>query len=280
MRYRLLASCVLTACFGAVALANHPATFILTNGERVSGELSYKGGTSYTINGRDIPSDQIAIIEFAPGDPTQAELKQLPAVNNNPTEHERHVFVTRSGEVIFGKIYHISADGGTITYDRREGGRHNLSADNLARVYVNPGSARSLHAAILNAPEAVATTGVVPAGAIAVNANQAWTDTGITVKKGDRISFMTTGQVRIAPGTSAEHMASPDGAGQFAGRGSYPVPAMAAGGLIARVDNSAPFPIGSNSAPITMPANGRLYLGVNDDIVADNTGTFAVTVRR
>src|SRR5947209_10744755 len=55
--------------------------------------------------------------------------------SNNPSEHERHVFVTRSGEVIFGKIYSISPDGNTITFDRREGGRQDLSADQLARVY-------------------------------------------------------------------------------------------------------------------------------------------------
>ena len=46
----------------------------------------------------------------------------------------------------------------------------------------------------------VATTGVVnaPPGTIAVNGNQPWTDTQITVKKGDRIVFSTTGQVRVA----------------------------------------------------------------------------------
>jgi hypothetical protein len=278
---RILTSCALTACIGAVALANHPATFVLTSGERVSGELSYKGGTNYTLNGKDYPSDQIAIIEFAPGDPTAAELKQLPAVNNNPAEHERHVFVTRSGEVIFGKIYHISPDGNTITYDRREGGRHDLSADNLARVYVNPGSARTLHAAILNAPQAVATSGAMPAGAIAVNGNQAWTDTNINVKKGERIAFSTTGEIRVAAAATPENTATPDGAGQFPGaRTSYPVPQMAAGGLIARVGNGAPFPIGSNTQPITMPSDGRLYLGINDDQVGDNSGTFAVTIRR
>ena len=42
---------------------------------------------------------------------------------------------------------------------------------------------------------------------------------------------------------------------------------MPVGGLIGRVGNSRPFPIGSNSQPITMPENGRLYLGINDEEV-------------
>src|SRR5262249_58582681 len=112
----------------------------------------------------------------------------------NPSEHERHVFVTRSGEVIFGKIYHISADGNTITYDRREGGRHDISTDDLARVYVNPAGARRVYASILGpaaTPGGVATTG----STIRVNANQPWTDTGITVNQGDRIAFQASGEI-------------------------------------------------------------------------------------
>jgi len=45
------------------------------------------------------------------------------------------------------------------------------------------------------------------------------------------------------------------------------------------VGNSAPFPIGSNAQAITMPANGVLYLGVNDDGFPDNRGNFQVIVR-
>src|SRR3954468_22019214 len=171
---RVLLGSVLAASLGVVAMANHPATFVLRSGERVSGELSYKGGTSYTLNGKDYPSNDIAIIEFVPGTPSAAELNQIPTMDNNPSEHERHVFVTRDGQVIFGKIYHISADGNTITFDRREGGRQDISADNLARVYVNPGAARSVYAATLAGSQssqgAVATSGAAPSGSISVNA--------------------------------------------------------------------------------------------------------------
>jgi hypothetical protein len=275
---RILAASVLTAC-ASLAFAAQPVTFVLRSGERVSGELTYKGGTTYTLNGRDYPSDDIAMIAFAPGDPSAAELQQIPSVDNNPSEHERHVFVTRDGQVIFGKIYHISPDGGTITFDRREGGRQDLAAGNLARVYVNPAGARSVYAAVLNTgatPAAVATSGVMSAGAINVQANQPWTDTGITVKNGDRVYFTTNGQITVGPG----FVATADGSSTAGARAGLPVAAMPAGGLIARVNNGAPFPIGSNSQAIVMPAGGRLYVGVNDDNFGDNSGFFAVTVRK
>jgi hypothetical protein len=55
---------------------------------------------------------------------------------------------------------------------------------------------------------------------------------------------------------------------------------MPIGGLIFRVGNGAPSSIGSNNQPIVMPADGRLYLGVNDDQFSDNTGAFVVTIIR
>jgi len=45
--------------------------------------------------------------------------------------------------------------------------------------------------------------------------------------------------------------------------------------LIGRVGNGQPFAIGAET-DVTMPASGRLYLGVNDDYVRDNTGDFIV----
>ena len=277
---RVLLGTVLAASVGVVAMANHPATFVLRSGERVSGELSYKGGTSYTLNGKDYPSNDIALIEFVPGTPSAAELQQIPAVDNNPSEHERHVFVTRSGEVIFGKIYHISADGNVFTYDRREGGRQDISSDQLARVYVNPAGARTVYAAVLGAPGA--TPAAVPAAVgtsgttIRVNANQAWTDTGITVNAGDHVAFQASGEITY--GRSAGQTATPDGGADR--RAQYPVPSVPVGALIGRVGTGAAFGIGTQSQPLPMPAAGRLFLGVNDNELADNGGYYTVIVTK
>jgi hypothetical protein len=273
---RVLLGSVLAASLGLVAMANHAATFVLRNGDRVSGELSYKGGTSYTLNGKDYPSDDIALIEFVPGTPSAAELQQIPAVDNNPSEHERHVFVTRGGEVIFGKIYHISADGNTITYDRREGGRHDISADSLVRVYVNPAGARNVYASVLGTASATPTPVGTSGATIRVPANQAWTDTGITVNRGDHVTFQASGEITY--GRSAGQTATPDGGPDR--RAQYPIPSVPVGALIGRVGNSAPFGIGTQSQPLPMPASGRLMLGVNDNELADNSGAYNVVVMK
>lgn len=271
---RVLLGSVLAAGLGVVAMANHPATFVLRSGERVSGELSYKGGTSYTLNGKDYPSSDIALIEFVPGAPSAAELNQIPTVDNNPSEHERHVFVTRDGQVIFGKIYSISPDGNTITFDRREGGRQDLAADNLARVYVNPAGARSVYAAVLGnaTPGAVATSGTT----INVPANRAWTDTGITVNQGDKVVFQASGTITY--GRSPGQTATPDGGEDR--RAQYPAPSLPVGALLGRVGNGAPFGIGTQTQPLPMPASGRLMLGVNDNELTDNGGAYTVIVSK
>ena len=49
--------------------------------------------------------------------------------------------------------------------------------------------------------------------------------------------------------------------------------------VLNRVGNSAPFPIGENQT-VTMPANGQLFLGINDDFVGDNQGGYRVNVQR
>jgi hypothetical protein len=57
------------------------------------------------------------------------------------------------------------------------------------------------------------------------------------------------------------------------------MPRVLAGALIGRVGPVGIFGIGSQTTPLTMPADGRLFLGINDDEVADNTGEYTVDVR-
>src|SRR4051794_26411112 len=96
---RIITTFALAASTAVIVLANHPATFVMSNGERVSGDLSYKGGTAYTINGRDIESRDVAIISFVTGDPSADELRQVSRTDNNPNELERHAFAYRDGRV-------------------------------------------------------------------------------------------------------------------------------------------------------------------------------------
>jgi hypothetical protein len=112
---------------------------------------------------------------------------------------------------------------------------------------------------------------------VRVEANQPWTDTGITVNAGDRVVFGASGQ--IAFGKSNGQTSGPDG-NPAVRRATYPDPGVPVGALIARIGNSAAFGIGMQTQPLPMPVSGRLMLGVNDDERADNSGFYVVTITR
>ena len=117
----------------------------------------------------------------------------------------------------------------------------------------------------------VATSG----NSIRVEGNQPWTDTGVTVRAGDMITFDAQGTVRLS--NSRNDIAG--AAGTLSGRreANAPLPNQVAGALIARIGSSPPLFIG-NRQTVRAPFGGRLYLGVNDDYLEDNTGDFQVSV--
>ena len=112
--------------------------------------------------------------------------------------------------------------------------------------------------------------------AVVVRASEAWTDTGITVRPGQLLTFTASGTIRMSG--NAEDVAVPRGARSGRQAANAPLPDALAGALIARVGNSAPILIGDQTSPVRMPSGGRLFLGVNDDHVDDNSGMFRVTI--
>lgn len=121
-------------------------------------------------------------------------------------------------------------------------------------------------------------TDAVDAEHIEVRASDRWTDTGVIVRAGDRIIVEANGVVRLSRSNESD-VATP--AGSKTGRlaGEAPMSTVPAGALIGRIGNGAPFLIGSSRAPIRVERAGRLSLGVNDDYLADNTGSFLVAIR-
>jgi hypothetical protein len=115
------------------------------------------------------------------------------------------------------------------------------------------------------APQSAAKTTVT------VEATFPWVDSGLTVRKGERLSFEASGTIRW--GKKPDQVAGPEGHGAKAGK-------VGTGGLIGRVGvTGKPFPIGNTRTPVTMPQSGRLLLGINDFIFKDNAGSFTVTIR-
>lgn len=118
---------------------------------------------------------------------------------------------------------------------------------------------------------AAATTGDF----VVVDASREWTDTGFTVRAGDTIFVNADGVVRLSD--ESNDTADPRGSRLNRRALDAPLPRSPAGGLIARVGNSAIVFVGSRTS-FTAPANGRLFLGINDDFHQDNSGEYRVTL--
>lgn len=108
-----------------------------------------------------------------------------------------------------------------------------------------------------------------------VQARTAWTDTGVVVRRGQEISFAATGEVRWGPGRrdgAAGERNSPFNAGR-------PMPDRNAAALIGRIgEDGDPFFIGNTTQVIRVRDAGRLYLGINDDFLDDNSGYLRVVI--
>jgi len=118
---------------------------------------------------------------------------------------------------------------------------------------------------------AVATSGQM----IRVNGTERWTDTGINVRAGDTLIFDSQGTVRLS--NNGNDIAGVGGALSGRRAPDAPLNNQTAGALIARIGNSDTLFVG-NRRSMRAPAGGRLYLGVNDDYMADNSGDFQVSV--
>ena len=110
---------------------------------------------------------------------------------------------------------------------------------------------------------------------VRVDAQTRWTDTGLDVRTGDQVSFRSEGTVSM----SGNNNDVADPAGSRIGRYASDVPLsqFPVGALIGRVGDSAPFLVGDRES-LRVQNSGRLFLGINDGFLGDNTGQFRVTL--
>jgi Ca2+-binding EF-hand superfamily protein len=110
---------------------------------------------------------------------------------------------------------------------------------------------------------------------IIVDSRQEWTDTGLFVRPGDIVTFRAQGTIQMT--TGADDRATP--AGSLTGRTApnSPRPELGAGTLLVRIGNGGVAAAGA-SGTLRARDSGRLYLGVNDDHVADNNGEYRVQI--
>ena len=106
-----------------------------------------------------------------------------------------------------------------------------------------------------------------------VSGDVAWNDAGIDVRAGQTIYFEAQGRVRWGK----DRQDGPAGERNSPSNPNRPMGNRNAAALIGKIGNDMFF-IGDDTGPIRVRNSGRLYLGVNDDVLTDNSGNFRVVV--
>lgn len=273
-RLLVAAACLAVLLSAAPAFAQQSATLVLKSGERISGELVDMGGTDFTmrVNGNEqrVPIHDVAVIDFVGGG------QGLPATELQAVTGERHILILKGGESFQGRLFDISGTTPLRLIFDVDGGRREVTSAEVGRIYLArpPGSPVPTTGTATPAPAPLATGGP----GMAVPANTPWTPTGIVVRKGDMVSFQSSGEIRLS--TDPDDIAGPAGARSQRLAVGSPLPGNFAGALIGRIGSGAPFPIGDQTSALPMPGAGQLFLGINDDEVSDNVGQFNVVITR
>jgi len=272
MEMKRMATGLVAWSFAAVSMtglasAQTSASITLTSGEQLSAELMDLSGVGYTmkVNGqeRQVPANQVAGIDFTGSSISSSDWGK---VNDGP------VVVLKSGETVAGQLVDIGGSSPLRLTVRTSSGERDFTSNDVARVL----NSRPSNVAASSTPAAAATATATSAG-ITVDGKTQWTPTGLTVRKGEWVTFSSTGEIHI--GGDGNPAANPGGVTNNATAPGAPVARGVAGALIGRVGSSAPFIIGSQGR-VQMPAAGQLFLGVNDGNLQDNDGSFQVQVAR
>ncbi len=261
LKRTIVAASLAALTFVAVS-AQESATFTLRSGERISGQLVDLSGSGFQIrvNGQDrtIPTSEMALIDFTGSGMSQSDWDR---VSGGP------VIWLRNGQTINGSLVDVGGTSPLRLTIRTSDGERELSSNEVSRI------------ALARPTDTGSGTGVTPSpgsGEITVSARSQWTPTGITVRRGETLRINAQGEIRISGDPNDRATASGVINQRFDPRA--PMPRVLAGALIGRIGNGQPFGIGT-SATIQAPANGQLFLGINDSNVSDNDGSFQVSIQ-
>lgn len=189
--------------------------------------------------------------------------------------------VLTSGRRVQGEL--IGVNGREIEFEERDGGRRRalrIPRSEIVRIEFGPEEQSSFGRDNDGRDDRRNDAGPgMPRGMrerqTSVTAREPWTDTGIDVRAGQAIYFAASGETRWGPNRrdgAAGERNSPVNQGR-------PLPDRPAAALIGRIGNGNDvFFIGTDAGPFRARASGRLFLGVNDDVLTDNTGSLRVTV--
>ena len=116
---------------------------------------------------------------------------------------------------------------------------------------------------------------VIEDAPVTVSALSIWTDAGIDVAAADLLTVSASGTITLSPTATCDPAGMPD---RDDLQGSNVIVCPDHGALIGKVGaDGAPFVVG-RSESVAAPVDGRLYLGVNDTTIDNNSGAFAAAV--
>jgi hypothetical protein len=106
------------------------------------------------------------------------------------------------------------------------------------------------------------------------NASNGWTNTGLVVRRGQRLRITATGRVNLG----GNRMSTPDGLPTITDRDKL-MRNQPTGGLIAVIgDDNDDFIFVGRSRDFVAQRDGVLFLGVNEGNLSDNSGLFEVVI--
>ena len=270
---------------GGIASAQDRATVQMRDGSKFEGrieELTANGELFVRVSLHDqrrVPVGSVALIDKVGG------ASGLPDTEIREAVGSQHLLLLSNGSSVKGHLVAIrggegSANGDqprTYVFRSTDGREQSFGPDQVSRVYFGTYPFAAITGGTTPTPGNTSdlAAGMDTPGAIRVGAKSGWISTGMRVRKGELISFATTGEVQLSDNRNDRGRAA--GTGRVA-PGS-PLPTVNAGALIGRVGNSRAFGIG-DQASVPMPFDGVLYLAVNDDERADNAGEFIVAIDR
>lgn len=244
------------------------ATIVMRSGERISAEVIDIAAPGLLIrqNGqeRHVQPAEVAQIDFAGDGRSSAGVGGQPRV------------LLRNGQTVEGRLTDIGGNQPKILYVDTPSGQRQFNSDEVALVVMSGSGSAVASGNGSRATGTVGTIGRRQTTTFEIPANQRWTETDLVVQNGETLQLRVTGEIAYAPNVRVGSAGAPRNA---PGGDDVPIPNAPAGALIGRIDNGQPFLIGRDTS-VRMPASGTLFLGINDDVVTDNSGSYRVIVAR
>lgn len=188
-----------------------------------------------------------------------------------PVGLKADTLILRDGSRVQGEL--IAVRNGTIEFEERRGygsgsGRTlRFDRDEVVRIEFENNRNTGNQSNSFGRPSGMREKQVI------VSADVDWNDAGIDVRAGQTVYFESTGQVRWGK----DRRDGPAGERNSPPNPNRPMGNRNAAALIGKIGNDLFF-IGDDTDAIRVRNSGRLYLGVNDDVLTDNSGNFRVVV--